>query len=72
MAKATEDKRRFRSVAVPLEVWSDLWSMANDNHRSPAQQIAFLVTLAKDFPTNKKTMEFYARHIIPTDLKSHE
>ena len=72
MVKATEDKRRFRSVAVPLEVWSDLWEMANANHRSPAQQIAFLVTLAKDFPSNKATMEFYARHVIPQDLNYYE
>lgn len=59
MAKTVEEKRRFRSVAVPMEVWSDLWRMAKANHRSPAQQIAFLVSLTKDFPTNRDAMEFY-------------
>ena len=60
MVKAVEEKRRFRSVAVPMEVWGDLWEMANANYRSPAQQIAWLVSLAKDFPTNKEVMELYA------------
>ena len=60
MVKTVEEKRKFRSVAVPLEVWGDLWEMADANYRSPAQQIAWLVSLAKDFPTNKEVMEFYA------------
>jgi hypothetical protein len=60
MAKTVEEKRKFRSVAVPMEVWGDLWEMADANYRSPAQQIAWLVSLAKDFPTNKEVMEFYA------------
>ena len=57
---AEKETRKFRSVAVPLEVWADLWNMAQTDHRSPAQQIAFLVSLAKDFPSNKEVLEFYA------------
>ena len=60
MVKTVEEKRKFRSVAVPMEVWGDLWEMADANYRSPAQQIAWLVSLPKDFPTNKEVMEFYA------------
>ena len=60
MVKTVEEKRKFRSVAVPMEVWGELWEMADANYRSPAQQIAWLVSLAKDFPTNKEVMEFYA------------
>lgn len=62
MVKTVSEKenRKFRSVAVPLEVWADLWQMAQTDHRSPAQQIAFLVNLAKDFPSNKEVLEFYA------------
>jgi hypothetical protein len=37
------DIRKYKSVAVAIPTWEKLWILAGKNHRSPAQQIAFLV-----------------------------
>jgi hypothetical protein len=37
------DIKKYKSVAVPIPTWKKLGDMAKKNHRSPAQQIAFLV-----------------------------
>ena len=41
------DTKKYKSVAVPIPTWEKLWEMANKNHRSPAQQISFLVESAQ-------------------------
>ena len=40
------DIKKYKSVAVPIPTWEKLGDMAKKNHRSPAQQIAFLVDAA--------------------------
>ena len=54
------ERRKFRSVAVPMDVWKQLWAIARVNKRSPAQQIAFLVEAAKSIPSDNKILERYA------------
>tara|TARA_Y100000593_G_scaffold60186_1_gene111606 strand:- start:794 stop:979 length:186 start_codon:yes stop_codon:yes gene_type:complete len=46
------DIKRYKSVAVPIPAWEKLLVMAEKNQRSPAQQIAFLVEVAQDAPTD--------------------
>ena len=41
------DIKKYKSVAVPIPTWKKLGDMAKKNHRSPAQQIAFLVDTAE-------------------------
>jgi len=48
------DIRKYKSVAVPVPTWEKLWSLAEKNQRSPAQQISFLVDLVEDMPTDKE------------------
>ena len=54
------DRRTFRSVAVPMACWKSLQKIAKVNNRSPAQQIAYLVDIAKDVPTDKQILQRYA------------
>ena len=42
------DIKRYKSVAVPIETWDKLKSISATTHRSPAQQISFLVDLADE------------------------
>ena len=51
------ERRKFRSVAVPMDVWKQLGAIARGNKRSPAQQIAFLVEAAKSIPSDNKILE---------------
>jgi|TARA_R110000796_G_scaffold116944_1_gene229592 hypothetical protein len=53
------DIKKYKSVAVPIPTWEKLWKIAEKNHRSPAQQISFLVEAAAggtmdDAPTKAK------------------
>ena len=50
------DTQKYKSVAVPILTWEKLWKMAGKNHRSPAQQIAFLVDISEDAPTDVEVM----------------
>jgi len=43
-----------------MDVWKQLWAIARVNKRSPAQQIAFLVDVSKDIPSDKQILERYA------------
>ncbi len=54
------ERRKFRSVAVPMAIWKSLHKIAKVNNRSPAQQIAYLVDVAKDVPRDKDILERYA------------
>jgi|TARA_R110000787_G_scaffold149671_4_gene263647 hypothetical protein len=38
-----------------------IWSMAEKNHRSPSQQIAFLVEVADQSPLDKDVLSLYAQ-----------
>lgn len=42
------DIRKYKSVAVPIPTWERLWALAGRNHRSPAQQISYLVEVATE------------------------
>ena len=44
------DINKYKSVAVPIKTWESLKELSKTTHRSPAQQIAFLVDFAKKFP----------------------
>ena len=46
------DIKRYKSVAVPIPAWKKLLVLADRNQRSPAQQIAFLVEVAQNAPTD--------------------
>jgi|TARA_R100001224_G_scaffold90644_1_gene59769 hypothetical protein len=46
------DTKRYKSVAVPIPAWEKLMILAEENQRSPAQQIAFLVEVAQNAPTD--------------------
>mgnify|MGYP001223666147 CR=1 FL=1 len=35
--------QKYKSVAVPVNVWEKLWEISNKNHRSPSKQISFFV-----------------------------
>jgi hypothetical protein len=55
------DITKYKSVAVPIPTWKKLWKMADKNHRSPAQQISFLVDLAEKSPGDAEIISFYSR-----------
>jgi len=55
------DTTRYKSIAVPIPTWKILMDMAQQNHRSPAQQVAFLVDEAKDTPSDKQVRKWYAK-----------
>jgi hypothetical protein len=46
------DIKKYKSVAVPIPTWEKLLGLADRNCRSPAQQIAFLVEVAQNAPTD--------------------
>ena len=46
------DIKRYKSVAVPIPASEKLLTLAEKNQRSPAQQIAFLVEVAQNAPTD--------------------
>ena len=54
------DIRKYKSVAVPIVTWEKLGVMANKHSRSPAQQIAFLVDVAEDKPSDVEILSLYA------------
>ena len=54
------DIKKYKSVAVPIPTWEKLWDLAERNHRSPAQQIAFLVDLAEQSPNDTDIVTIYA------------
>ena len=43
-----------------MAIWKSLHKIARVNNRSPAQQIAYLVDIAKDVPRDKEILERYA------------
>ena len=57
------DIRKYKSVAVPIPTWEKLWEMADKNHRSPAQQIAFLVEVTSQAPTDAEITQLYRRAV---------
>ena len=46
------DTKRYKRDAVPIPAWEKLMILAEENQRSPAQQIAFLVEVAQNAPTD--------------------
>ena len=54
------DIKKYKSVAVPIPTWEKLWDMAGKNHSSPAQQIAFLVDVSEDSPTDSEVKYLYS------------
>jgi|TARA_R110000744_G_scaffold284140_2_gene395488 hypothetical protein len=54
------DIKKYKSVAVPIPTWEKLWEMAEKNHRSPAQQIAFLVDVSENTPKDSDVMHLYS------------
>jgi hypothetical protein len=54
------DISRYKSIAVPIPIWEILIEMSKVNHRSPAQQVSFLVEEAKGTPTDKQVRKWYA------------
>ena len=55
------DIKKYKSVAVPIPTWKRLWKMADKNHRSPAQQIAFLVEASEKFPSDVEVLQLYRK-----------
>jgi len=53
------ETKKYRSVAVPVPTWEMLWEIAQRNHRSPAQQIAWLVDLAHRTPTDGDIVKMF-------------
>ena len=54
------DTKKYKSVAVPIPTWEKLWDMAEKNHRSPAQQISFLVEVSEKAQSDANVMSMYA------------
>ena len=52
--------KQVKPVAVPIEVWEDLWNLSEQNQRSPAKQIEVLVKGAMNAPTDHEVQERYA------------
>ena len=61
MPRTKSRAKTFKSVAVPFDTWKMIWSMAEKNHRSPSQQIAFLVEVADQSPLDKDVQSLYAQ-----------
>ena len=53
------DIRKYKSVAVAIQTWEKLWKLANKNHRSPAQQIAFLVDASENTPSDTELLRLF-------------
>jgi|TARA_R110000787_G_C13360544_1_gene440024 hypothetical protein len=54
------DIKKYKSVAVPIPTWEKLWKMADKNHRSPAQQISFLVAATEKNPTDAEVLSLFS------------
>jgi len=54
------DIKKYKSVAVPIPTWAKLRVISEKNHRSPAQQISFLVDVAEGSPGDKEILSLYA------------
>ena len=52
-------RKKFKSLAVPEETLEKLWTIAMTNHRSPSQQVAFLVDLASKAPSDADMIRMY-------------
>jgi|TARA_R110000787_G_scaffold246369_3_gene352131 hypothetical protein len=57
------DIKRYKSVAVPIPAWEKLLILAAQNQRSPAQQIAFLVEVAQNAPTDAELRLTYGESL---------
>ena len=57
------DIKNYKSVAVPIPTWEKLWTMADKNHRSPAQQIAFLVEACEGTPSDVQVLHLFRKEI---------
>tara|TARA_R100001143_G_scaffold27253_2_gene27107 strand:+ start:322 stop:507 length:186 start_codon:yes stop_codon:yes gene_type:complete len=57
------DIKRYKSVAVPIPAWKKLLILAAQNQRSPAQQIAFLVEVAQNAPTDAELRLTYGESL---------
>tara|TARA_Y100000994_G_C15290921_1_gene275334 strand:- start:53 stop:274 length:222 start_codon:yes stop_codon:yes gene_type:complete len=55
-----KERKKFRSLAVPVDTLDTLWEIAMVNHRSPAQQVAFLVELASKNPSDADMIRMFA------------
>ena len=55
------DIKRYKSVAVPIPSWEKLLVLAQENQRSPAQQISFLVELAQNAKTDVELRLAYGK-----------
>ncbi len=55
------DINRYKSVAVPIKTWENLQELSKTTHRSPAQQIAFLVDFAKQFPAGPDLLKSFSK-----------
>jgi hypothetical protein len=53
------DIKKYKSVAVPIPTWKKLWKIAEENNRSPAQQISFLIDVVEDAPGDKDILSMY-------------
>ena len=53
------DISRYKSIAVPIPSWEILQDIAKSNHRSPAQQVKFLIDVAKDIPHDQELLEYF-------------
>jgi|TARA_R100001143_G_scaffold53530_1_gene49045 hypothetical protein len=57
------DIKKYKSVAVGIPTWKKLWKMADKNHRSPAQQIAFLVEASEKSPSDAEVLRLYKKDV---------
>ncbi len=57
------DIKKYKSVAVPIPTWKKLWKMADKNHRSPAQQIAFLVEASEGTPSDAQVLHLFRKEL---------
>ena len=57
------DIKKYKSVAVPIPTWKKLWKMADKNHRSPAQQIAFLVEASEGTPRDAQVLHLFRKEL---------
>tara|TARA_R110002020_G_scaffold4749_7_gene20667 strand:- start:2056 stop:2238 length:183 start_codon:yes stop_codon:yes gene_type:complete len=55
------DIRKYKSVAVQIPTWKKLLKIAKKNHRSPAQQISFLVELSETAPTDVEILAMFTK-----------
>ena len=51
------DKREYKSVAVKIGTWESLWKIAQENHRTPSQQISWFVDKMSEATLDSKEKE---------------